>query len=550
MEYYLRNSFKKELGVWFVAFTSFFTGLFIILWNSLIRFPHIQKISQLLVPYGLYHFSRMLTLLLGFILLYLSFELLQRKIMAWRLSLILSVLVIFSNIGKLSSWYEYLLPSIMLLTLIFFQKNFTVVSGPVNIKRGVKLAIFSIAIAVAYGVIGFFLLDKNDFGINFQLWDSFLRTIRELTFIGNRDIIAHTRHAKWFLDSLDFFGITAVLLALYSLFKPLSYKFVTHPLEREIVKSILQEYGSSSIDYFRIWEDKSYFFSETKKSCISYTTMSGCAIALGDPVGPKNELEGIVKGFITYCKENGWKVAFFQTLPGNISVYKNIGFKNIKIEQEAIVDLDHFCTSTINTKEFRRVRKNFSGAGFKVEIFNPPHPHDLLDVLKIVSDEWLTFPGKKEHRFSLGSFNRGYVDETKVISLRNPDGKLIAYINLIPSYTKDLAAIDLMRHRKNIPNGTMDYLFLSVMEILYKQGFKKLSLGGAPLTGIGEEKDARIEEKVLKLASDKLNSIFSFRTLREYKSKFEPDWQNRHLIYLGGPRTLIQIAFAIVKLVD
>jgi len=42
------------------------------------------------------------------------------------------------------------------------------------------------------------------------------------------------------------------------------------------------------------------------------------------------------------CEDNGWGVAFHQTLPDLLPVYRKSGFKRLKIGDEAIVDLTNF----------------------------------------------------------------------------------------------------------------------------------------------------------------------------------------------------------------
>ena len=65
--------------------------------------------------------------------------------------------------------------------------------------------------AFGYGVGGFWLLDRRQFGINFNWADSIHRTLLFLTFIGDAHLTPHTRYAAWFLDSLYVIS-TATLL--------------------------------------------------------------------------------------------------------------------------------------------------------------------------------------------------------------------------------------------------------------------------------------------------------------------------------------------------
>jgi lysylphosphatidylglycerol synthetase-like protein (DUF2156 family) len=47
----------------------------------------------------------------------------------------------------------------------------------------------------------------------------------------------------------------------YWIVMPILYRFHTLPQERERAKGLLGQYGRTSLDNFKLWPDKSYFFS-------------------------------------------------------------------------------------------------------------------------------------------------------------------------------------------------------------------------------------------------------------------------------------------------
>jgi phosphatidylglycerol lysyltransferase len=546
----LREVLARDGAVWLVSSATLAQGLSEILRALLVRFPDFPRLFNGILPFGLHPLSRSLSLAFGFALVYLSLNLLQRKRVAWGLATAISILALLTHIGHSHLWYTALAPGAALMLLIAYRGRFTVRSELTSLAQGLALMAFSLALALAYGTAGFWLLDRRDFGINFSLVDSLLRTIREFTLMGNGDLVAHTRQARWFLESLKVLGAAAGLFGAYSLFRPLAYRLRTLPHERETLRGILAEHGRSSLDFFKLWPEKSYFFSRDQRCCIAYKTAWSVAVSLGDPVGPEEELESITAAFCRFCSDNGWGVAFYQVLPDLLPMYRRLGFQVLKIGEEAVVDLEHFSSDTINTKGFRRTRHKFEREGYTLARYLPPHPSALLDEVEQVSREWLSLPGRRERGFTLGHFQRSYLNETPLFILRERTGRVIAFVNEIPAYRPGEATIDLMRHRLEMPNGAMDYLFLGLLLALKQQGYQRFSLGLAPFAGVGERPGASIEERALHQFFEHLNRFFSYKGLRNYKAKFDPLWEERFLVYQGGPPGLVRLGIAMASLTE
>jgi phosphatidylglycerol lysyltransferase len=345
------------------------------------------------------------------------------------------------------------------------------------------------------------------------------------------------------MDSLDLMGVLAFGFSAYSIFRPVAYRLQVVPQEIAEARAILEKYGRSSYDYFKVWPDKSYFFSDTRKSFISYKTVMSVAFILGDPVGPDDELEDTASSFLRFCSDNGWLVAFL--LPDVLPMYERLGLSRLKIGKEAIVDLEHFSSHTIEAKYFRKIRRRFEARGYKLSRYKPPHPAALLDEIEEVSKQWLSQPGRREFGFIQGSFARGYVATTPLVVLRDSTGRPLAFVNEIPSYRPGEANFDMMRHVAEVPPGTMDYIFTELMLALKQDGYRSFDLGLAPFAGVGDRPEATMGERAVHLLFNTLFWFVSYKGMRNYKVKFEPNWEDRFIVYQGGPIGLVRIALAI-----
>ena len=168
---------RQEWPVWLVAFVTFANGLVSILAVLLTAFSR-ARLLGLIFPFGVYHWSRSVTVALGFVLIYLSYNLLQRRRVAWWLAVIISVLVMFVHVFHPGLWPAALAPALTIGLLLVFRRRFRVRSESSNIRQGFILLGISLAVAIGYGTLGFWMLSQRDFGMSFNFFDSLVRTLR------------------------------------------------------------------------------------------------------------------------------------------------------------------------------------------------------------------------------------------------------------------------------------------------------------------------------------------------------------------------------------
>jgi phosphatidylglycerol lysyltransferase len=487
--------------------------------------------------------SRALSILMGFALIVSSLNVWKRKKRAWAVVVALAAFSTIFHLFQVRNDKEAAL-SFMLLLLLFLTRGlFIVKSGRPDLRSGLVRLLVSALVAVGYGITGFWLLDERHFGMNFHIADATVATLRFLSFLSDPGLAPRTQVGHWFLDSLYLIALTASIYSGFALFRPVLYRFRTAPREAALAREIVQRYARTPLDLFKLWPDKSYFFSPTRRSVIAYRVADNTAIALGDPVGPEGEIGPTVREFLTLCRENGWAVAFYQTLPDFVPLYRGLRLRKLKIGDDAMVDLGRFSLQGKSKRELRSKLRQFEDLGIHTLEFQPPVPDDIIAQLKTVSEQWLQIPGRRERSFTLGQFDPVYMRSKPVLVVVDGSGKLLAFINLISIDRNEITG-DLMRRRRDAPNGIMDYLFLKLFDYARDRGYSRVSLGMAPMTGFQESEEATAEERAIHGIFKRLNFIFSFRGLYQYKAKFATSWEPRYLVYenvMELPRT----AFAL-----
>ena len=350
------------------------------------------------------------------------------------------------------------------------------------------------------------------------------------------------------MHSLDAATFAGASLIAFTIALPIRYRHRTLPHERAEVRALLEEYGSSSLDVFKCWPDKAYIFDRSRRGDVAYRVVAGCAVALGSPVGESDAAEAALDAFLALCGDNGWLPAFHQVTPAMFPVYRMHGMPLLKVGEEASVDLDRFAAETSSQKWCRYLLCRFEREGYVLKHVAPPLTSHLLDEIEAISDGWLTIPGRRERGFTLGQWSRDYIRSSPVYVVRDRTGVATAFANVVPSYRPGEATMDLMRHQPDVVNGTRDFLFTVMMLDLQGRGFRWFSEGLATFAGVGEAPDSTNEERAVHELSERLNRLLSYRGLCTYKGKFDPEWEDRFLIYSGDPIGLARVSFALTRL--
>lgn len=522
---------KRPALIWIVTLVTLASGVANL--YSVIQPRHHARHPLLrdLLPLEFLHFPRSFTLLIGLALIVSALNIYRRKQRAWQIVLALSGFSVFFHLRTGRDHEQALLSLALVVLLLALRRSFTVKSRPPDWRA--ELLRFGVAVVAAfgYGVAGFWLLDKREFGIDFTWADSIHRTLLYLALIGDPSLTPQTRYADWYLDSLYAMTLAALGYGVWSLFRPILYRFHTLPQERLRAGEILSLYGRAALDFFKLWPDKSYFFSSTGNCFIAYGVGANFAVALGDPSGPETEIAATIAEFKQFCEDNGWGVAFHQTLPDFLPLYRRQGFKKLKIGDDAIVDLTGFNLEGRAMKSFRHKVSQMERGGVRLRQYDAPISGETIRKLKEVSDEWLKIPGRRERAFTLGRFEPAYLRSTPIVTAEDAEGRVFAFVNLVPSYHAGEATVDLMRHRADAPNGVMDYLFVKLMLRCKEQGFTRFNLGMAPMSGFREREEASAAERAAHLFFQHLTFLFSFSGLRQFKAKFATAWEPRYAVY-------------------
>jgi phosphatidylglycerol lysyltransferase len=491
---------------------------------------------------GGYQFSRQAAVALGLVLLYLSLQLVKRKRIAFILTTISLTLLLIFELAHPYGPVHLLLYLITFSLLLWNRREYDVANDNLSLRRGLGAAAAILIFACLYGTIGFYLLRRREFGYDFDLLPSLKYSFLQLFTFQDAGLIPHSRYAKLFLDSLNAISITALALAVGSIFKPIRFALGTPDTDRKRAEDILGKYSTSVEDYFKLWPaDKHYFFSASNDAFLAYKISGSKALILDGPSGNPKQYAGLLEGFTTFAASNGWSPVIIHGDGDLDDIAKPLRYRQLFIGNEALVDVEAFATKTYRSKHFRYIQNKASREELAFTFWEAPLTRSQANKLSAISKQWLKQNGRREYTFLMGYFDPLYIRQCSVAVLLQA-GKPVAYTNLIPTFVSEERSIDHMRYVPNMSSSGMHYLLMQLILYIHTQGVKMFNLGLSPLSGIEDLPDASLVERFLRSVKTIGRTYYSFGGLEQFKNKFEPIWQPRYIYYQGLATNLLSIA--------
>ena len=509
--------------------------------------PPIRERVRLLrqyVPMDTIHASNLLVLLMGLLLVVTATFLVRGLRNAWLFALIVSLLSGITHLTKALDWEEASIAFFVVIVLLATYKQYRLKTNPRLFNIGVITAVTVFLAVVIFETIGFYFIDVKHFGIDFTWQQSIGYSIKSFFLLENAELFPITRFGREFLVIVNAMSVCTWLFFFYTFIRPYIHHDNKNDPNIGEAEALLSQFGSSSVDHYKLYDDKLIFISEGYEGFISYRIANGFAVVLEEPVCAEEHKIDILQEFDKQCRKMGLKLAFYRVDEDSMYYFENLKKKSLLIGQEAVMDIGKFTLEGKDKKSLRNGLNSLSKKGYVTAFYEAPLNDELILELKEVSDEWLETYDKKEAVFSQGSFDIKELRKHNVIAIRDSENKVVAFLNLIPDYAPDECTYDLIRKTADAPGGCMDALIIALIDYGKRNGLQWLNLGMVPMSGIDEPDSTA--ERVVKFAYEKIKRFQHYQGLRDFKEKYATQWLNKYLVY-ENDFDLIQLPAALSK---
>ena len=480
------------------------------------------------------------TVIAGLALLLLARGVSRGKRAAWQLTSVALLASVVLHLLKDLDFEEAILAAWMLLGLWLMRHHFRAQSDPASARRGVRVLAAGLFLALAYSVVGTLLL-SSQLAPAFELRGT-LDNLADAVLQNQSVYRALSARGAWFLSSLPWIADGLVLIGLIQLLRPVLASPAA-AVERERLRELARRWGHNPVCHLALYGPTSYFWLGDQ-SCIAYSVRGRTALALGDPICPPEDLAGTIREFTAFCDRQDWISAFYQV--EDRKQYGELGFKTVAIGSDAIVQTGAFNLEGKDRAALRYAVHRCERQGVSCVFHRAPSAwemarNDLLDV----SGSWLGRGKGPELGFSLGTLATLRDPAITVGLAYDSAHRLQAFVSWLPVPGRHGWTLDLMRRRPDSPRGVMELLIVRSIGEASKRGLGEVSLGLAPLAFTPGD-SSRLADRALRSAYGRLDRFRRSRSLRQFKSKFAPVWEDR---YLAVPSTaaLPEVVVALLR---
>ncbi len=511
------------------VFIIFIAGLINIFSAITPALPGRIEILEKLLPRIAVSVSNFTVFFIGLLLIVLAIYLLKGVKRAWRITLFLLVLSAIGHIVKGIDYEEASVSVIAIISLLYTYRLYHVKSGPLLQANLWRVWLVALLTLVIYAIGGTFFLEKNHMGMEYDFIDSVKASFQLVFMFDPSEYIPRTNFGHFFITSVYIFSGTLLVSAIYLSLRPIfDNDAKSNESEFSHARLLVQNFGKSALDYFKYYPDKLFFF--TDDGFLAYKVHKNFAVVLELPVCETGEAaKRLLNDFEIYVADNGLRAFYYRVPEESISWFKEMEKKALFIGQEAILDLEAFSLGGSKMHPIRNAINKAKKLGYTFHMYPPQVKDGVMQKLKQVSDDWLRKPGKTESVFSQGMFLPDVIRKTTIMTIENPEEKVVAFLNVIPDHAAEEGTYDLVRIAEDAPTGIIYFLLTEMFEYFKQNGVKKVNLGLVAFAGMPEPKS--MAERSMKFALDNLKPLNHFKGQYLFKEKFNPEWVRKYLIY-------------------
>lgn len=334
---------------------------------------------------------------------------------------------------------------------------------------------------------------------------------------------------------------------------------MTLPEELEL-RDLLRDSPADSLGYFALRRDKAVVFSADRRAAIAYRSVSGVALAAGDPVGPRAQWPAAIDAFLTMAHTYGWTPAVLGASEEGATAWQRAGLRVMRIGDEAVISPATFDLDSRELRGVRPVVARLRRLGYTVRVRRHSDIEaDEFDHLIRLADRWRQDGDERGFSMALSRLGDPLDGDCVMVEALYPPGHprsrgaaptTAGLLSFVP-WGGDGLSLDVMRRDPGADNGVTEFMVAGLMASGRELGLRRVSLNFAVFREVIEE-GSRVGATLVQRMSARVISGVSrwFQIEQLYRSnvKYDPQWQARYLGYAdAGELAQVGVALGVAE---
>lgn len=399
-----------------------------------------------------------------------------------------------------------------------------------------RLAIHIAALAVAVALYGVVTLWVNRLMVD-QAYTPVLalrltgRALAGLSFRGANHLSGPV--ADWFPLSVFLLGTGGAAFILAEWLAPWRYRLRRGVHELAVVRRLVTTFGADTLAPFALRADKSYFFARDESAFLAYRVVGGVAIVAGDPIGKPSEREDLLRSFLDFAHDRGWRVAVLGASERDLGLYRSLGLRALYHGDEAVVETRAF---SLEGRPIRKVRQSvhrLERAGFTARVLRPNEIDATLRAqLAEVTRVWRGNAPERGFVMALDALFRDDDDDAVFVLGLDETGVPHGFLHFAVCPAGSALSLSSMPRTADAPNGFTEWLICESIAWARENGFARVSLNFSPFAALlSPDGELSVAQRVQAATLRRMKPWFQLDNLLLFNRKFLPGWQRRFVVY-------------------
>jgi lysyl-tRNA synthetase class 2 len=261
--------------------------------------------------------------------------------------------------------------------------------------------------------------------------------------------------------------------------------------------------------------------------------VGGVAIVAGDPIGRPNARPELLREFLEFAHDRGWRVAVLGVSERDLALYRSLGLRALYHGDEAVVETASF---SLEGRAIRKVRQSvhrLEKAGFEARVLRAAEiDPELRGELEDVARVWR---GKAPERGFVMSFDAlfGDRDDDAIFVVGfDENGRARGFLHFAVCTAGSALSLSSMPRTPDVPNGFTEWLICLSIDWARGSGFSRVSLNFSPFAALlSPEGDLTVAQRMQAATLRRMKGWFQLDNLLVFNRKFFPAWDRRFVVY-------------------